>query len=149
MRRMKTRSCTADGVRDTRRRYPRLPVREPAVLEFLPTTHQARSHRLPAIVTTLSCEGVGLVPSPLQRANGGRGRPISLHLMVGEQALCIRGQVAWRGHNAAGHTIFGLKLLLALCPHEVRWAYSEWIVESLRSNGAMSTGAVVDGGSLA
>lgn len=131
-----------------RRRYPRLPVRMPAVLEFLPTTGNAPQARLTAIVTTLSCEGIGLIPSPLRQVYGGAGRPTSLHLMLGEQALCLRAQVAWRGQTPQGHTSFGMKLLLALCPQSVRWAYSEWIVEALRSNASPSMVSTPDLDSL-
>jgi hypothetical protein len=42
-----------------------------------------------------------------------------------------------------------MKLLLALCPQNVRWAYSEWIVEALRSSALPAIGAPSNLDSLA
>lgn len=117
-----------------RRTFPRIPHREPGLLEFDPGRSKGnyklisrRNERITVVVSSVACEGVRLSrPEPIDGLRPGSR--VNIRLYAGEREVTLPGQVAWLVTASGGETHVGVSLWLEAAPAADRQTWARWIV---------------------
>ena len=109
------------------RRYPRLSASAPAEVEI---RVRNRKHTAKAVMSAVSCEGVGLaiydmVPFPVPRSS-----TVSVRFMLGTEQMDLPGRVAW-SKEQDDRLDMGIQLRLEMASAGMRQTYARWIVGAI------------------
>lgn len=117
-----------------RRTFPRIPHREPGLLEF--DSGRARGNyklvsrrreRITVVVSSVACEGLRLSrPEPIEGLRPGAR--INIRLYAGDREVTLPGQAAWLVTASTGETHLGVSLWLEAAPAADRQTWARWIV---------------------
>ena len=92
-----------------------------------------KKHRIPAIIRSVTCEGMGLHLENGSHELMQRGCFVVIRFSNGHRNLELPGQVAWAAKESQDPFDVGIAFRLEFTSAVMRQAYARWVVDSIRA----------------
>ncbi|HTM22982.1 MAG TPA: PilZ domain-containing protein [Kofleriaceae bacterium] len=119
------------------RRYPRVPLEQPGEMEIRIRTAPGAASRpikVPVMIRTVSCEGMGLVLESRGLQGLAVGTTVTMRLQAGGARIEVPGRIAWYDPREPNSRYdLGIKLHLEIARAAMRQHWAEWVVGLIRT----------------